>query len=80
MRRYSLIVIIVLGLSVVLASLCMAQDPKRELNIRQAKRALIAKKIALEDLNIIYDENNRQWEAWGNAVAQMPNDPNYGNL
>ena len=81
MKKQSLLIIAAaLILSVTAVSFCLAENLGKEQITDKAKQALSDKAIALEDVNIVYDENNKQWEEWGTIVAQTPNDANHGLL
>jgi len=80
MKRQGLVIVVALVLSFVAVSLCLAENMGKEQITDKAKQALANKGIVLEDVNIVYDEGNKQWEAWGVIVAQAPADANHGLL
>ena len=78
-----LVGVMVLGL-LLTASAVFAQGEAVGISGEQIKAAAIKavqdKNIVLEEVDIIYDEENALWEERVMVIEEMPNDPNYGNL
>lgn len=79
MFRGSVVVgMLVIALSF-MASVALADMSKEDI-IAKAKDELANKGIVAVDCDIMYDEGNKSWKAWGEYVENTPEDNNYGNL
>ncbi len=77
-----LVGMMVLGL--LLASSAAFAQEEKVLDEEQIKaiavKAVQDRKIVLEDVDVIYDEDNMLWEVRARAIEESPADPNKGNL
>lgn len=78
-----LVVMVALGLSLAASSALFAQEAKgldEEQIKASATKVVQDKGIILEEVDVIYDEENALWEERVMAVEEAPADPNKGNL
>lgn len=80
MKMFRGLVVVALVIASSLMVSAVFADIGRDDIVEKAKQAAADQGIAVVDCNIVYDEENKTWEEWGEYIQRTPNDNNHGNL